>query len=274
MECPYVPESNRPFTVFTRDLRSRENLDAYIAVVLGVVLAVLGVLGVVRFELLASGILLTMSFVVWAALANRHAMTNLKASVERLQSPNQILRFAEYPDPSIRSQIRAAKEISLSGLSMFRFFPVFFADIEEALRTGATLRVLLTDPHSAAVEMASFRSEMNLTPEIERQRILGTMTFLAHQISQLPNTKIEVRLCPYLPPYSITIINPADSNAKAYCHARLLPFRSPSLKAPLIIPDPNHDSLWFQFFESQFQKLWDASSQETLALRQPEHSGA
>jgi hypothetical protein len=49
---------------------------------------------------------------------------------------------------------------------------MFWGDIQEALDNGAKLRVLLADPHSVVVEMASFRSESRLTSDIERKRIL------------------------------------------------------------------------------------------------------
>jgi hypothetical protein len=247
--------------VILRDLRSRENLDAYVAIVLGVVLATLGILGKARFELLASGILLTISFSVWAALANRHAIGELKLYIQQLRRPNPILRFAEFPDGSIKNELRAAKEISLCGLSMYRFFPMYFVDIEEALSKGATLRVLLLDPDSDAVEMASFRSDTHLSVELERQRIIGTINFLRHRISELPNVKIEVRMYRYLAPYSIITVLPSDSQSKGYCHARILPFRTPALRAPLIIPDPDADAAWFKFFSDQFESLWNASSE-------------
>jgi hypothetical protein len=183
-----------------------------------------------------------------------------KASLGRLPTADGILRFAEYPDNVLRPKLRAANEISLSGLNMFRFLPMFFGDIEEALDNGAKLRVLLADPDSFAVEMASFRSESRLTPDIERKRILGSIEFLKHQIGLHPTADMQLKLSSYLAPYSITVLRSGDPEVKAYCHARLLPFRRTSLRAPVIIPDPETDPAWFEFFEGQFEQLWDAAS--------------
>jgi hypothetical protein len=183
-----------------------------------------------------------------------------KASLGRLPTASAILRFAEYPDTLVRPNLRAAKEISLSGLSMFRFLPMFFGDIEEALKNGAKLRVLLSDPDGPVVEMASFRSDSRLTPDLERKRILGSIDFLKHQIGLNPTADIQLKISSYLAPYAITVVKSGDPQMKAYCHARLLPFRRTSMRAPLIIPDPDDDSAWFEFFENQFEQLWDAAS--------------
>lgn len=255
-----MPESRKLIAVIWGDLKSRQNLDAYAAIVVGFILGVLGLLGRVRFELLASGVLLLISSAVWTTLANRWALAELTSCLERTQWPSQILRFAEFPNNEIRARLRVAKEISLSGMSFYRFFPLFFDDIKHALLHGAVLRVILGDPDSAVVEMASFRSDTHCMPETERQRILDTMQFLQNQKSQLPDVKIELRKCPYLAPYAIAIVVPADARAQTYCHARILPFRSPSLKAPVVMPDPDIDKVWFEFFSSQFESLWGASS--------------
>lgn len=260
-----MPKHRKLVTIIWADLKSRQNIDAYVAILVGLVLGIFGLLGIVRFELLASGILLLISYAVWTTLVNRRAMTELTSYIEDTQWPSQILRFAEFPNNEIRDLLRVAKEISLSGLSFYRFFPLFFDDIKYALLNGAVLRVILADPNSGVAEMASFRSDTQTKPETERQRILNTLQFLSQQISMLPGIKIELRKCPYLAPYAITIVVPADPQAQIYCHARILPFRSPSLKAPVVMPNPDSDKLWFEFFLSQFENLWSASTKIDLS---------
>jgi hypothetical protein len=183
-----------------------------------------------------------------------------KTSLGRLPAADGILRFAEYPDNVLGPNLRSAGEIALSGLNMFRFLPMFWTDIEEALKNGAKLRILLADPESSAVEMASFRSESRLTQDIERKRILGSIEFLKHQIGLHATADIQLKVSSYLPPYSIAVLRPRDPQLKAYCHARILPFRRTSLRAPVIIPDPDTDSAWFGFIQGQFEEMWDAAS--------------
>lgn len=252
------------FSVIISDIRSRRNLEDYVAILFGLALSVLGVLGVVRFEILAAGILIVISSAIWSSLENRHEITDLKGLIQKSRLPNQILRFAEFPEAGIGEQVRQAKELCLSGVSLFRFFPMYYVDIKEALRKGATLKVVIADPDSAAVEMASFRSDDGLSPEMERQRISEVLDFIKQQMSKRPTPNLEVRICPYLVPYSIVILTPFDSKAKPYCHARLFPFRTSPQRAPLITPDPQTDEAWFHFFLSN-SKIYGAPRQGSLS---------
>lgn len=150
------------------DIRNGKNLDKYVAILLGLVLSVLSILGVVRFQFVAAGVLVVVSFVVWTSVESRHEISELKGLIRGSQLSNQLVRFAEYPEAGIGSQVRQAREICLSGVSLFRFVPLYFADIKEALRNGAVLKIVIADPDSAAVDMASFRSDDGLSPQLER----------------------------------------------------------------------------------------------------------
>jgi hypothetical protein len=186
-----------------------------------------------------------------------------------LNWPNRILQFGPPEEASIREQIRQAKGISVSGVSLFRFVPMFFEDIKQslgdkatqALGNGASLNLILANPYSAAVEMAAFRADDGITAEVERKRIITTVTYLGIYLTQYPDAKIKVRVCPYLVPFSIRIFVPSDPRVERRCRARLTPFKTPSLNAPRIISGDHTDAKWFQYFSDQFQRLWEASDE-------------
>lgn len=96
------------------------------------------------------------SFGIWASLENRHEISELKEKIETLTWPNAILSFADCPDNAVRDHLRHAKRISLSGLSFYRFIPMYSNDLLESLLNVATLEIILSDPASDAVKMASF----------------------------------------------------------------------------------------------------------------------
>jgi hypothetical protein len=175
------------------------------------------------------------------------------------QTASDILRFADYPNDSLRPQLRAAKDIALSGLNLSRFFALFWLDIESAIANGARLRVVLVDPDSLAVQMASIRNESERTPDRERQKIVEALELL-HSLRKKFPAAIEVRLTSYLAPYSIIVLRCDDPKIDAYCHARLLPFRRSSLRAPIIVPDPHINASWFEFFETQFELQWNLAT--------------
>ncbi len=55
------------------DLRQGENLDIYITVIIGIILAILGLLDVIEFNLLAAGILMTISSIAGSLLSVRRS---------------------------------------------------------------------------------------------------------------------------------------------------------------------------------------------------------
>src|SRR5205823_1943175 len=118
-----------PFAVVVADILSRQHLDAYVAIVIAYVLAGVGLYSSVRIEILAAGILMIMSFIVRTAVDGRHRLIELLQSVDSHRS-NSLLKFADFPDAALRPQLRAASEMSLSGLTFHRFFPLYGYDIE------------------------------------------------------------------------------------------------------------------------------------------------
>ena len=78
-------------TIFREDLGNRENLEAYVAILLAVVFAVLGIFGVVSTEILGAVILLALSFLVFNSLANRRTIKRFEAAVNEIRAPEESL---------------------------------------------------------------------------------------------------------------------------------------------------------------------------------------
>ena len=223
--------------------------------------------GAISLEVMAPAILMVLSFVVWAALANRQDLAEVAVSMQQMHGSGRILRFANYPDPGLRDHLRGAKDIDLSGLNFHRFFPLYLPDVEHALRNGARLRVIITDPDGAAMDMASFGSENRVDTETERSRVQATINLLRNQQERRPETDLELRKCSYLAPYALAVVRPKDPDRDYYYHARVLPFRSSSMKAPTIVPETG-DRDWIDFIEHQFENLWEASTRVDLDSRE------
>lgn len=247
------------WNVIIGDLRAKRHLDAYMAIVLGLGIFVLTVLGKASIDVVTAGVLLVTSFCVWESLGNRHDLASLRELIGKGGTSN-ILRLGFHPDPqAVGQHLRSARQIDLCGVSLFRLIPLTYPHIAEAVSNGAKLRVIVSDPNSAAVEMASLRSPDGVTPADERQRIIATLASLVRLMNHHPNRDIEVRICPLLFPCSIVSIVPADRTKTPYCHAAVLPFRSPALESPMFVPDPNREREWYEYLVSQFKSIWDAS---------------
>lgn len=242
------------------EIKEGKNIDIYIAIIVGISLSILGILSVIKYEIIAAVILLVLSFLLYELLSNRRLFSEIKSSIENITSDELILKMADFPDPIIAPKLKSAREIMIVGTSLFRFLAVFQSEIENALNNGASMKIIFADPDSSAINMASFRSSSGTPVHEERQRIISTIKLLRRLSTNIPKGKIEIRSFDYISPYSILIINSSDSKEKAYCQARLFPFRETSMKAPIIIADPNSKRHWFEYFYNQFSKMWEAST--------------
>jgi hypothetical protein len=251
--------------IIISDLRSHKNLDVYVAILINLALGICALFGLLRIDILAAAILV----MVWTALANRHQLSKAVTSINQNRE-GSVIKFTDFPDPNIRGRLRGAGEISLSGLSFLRLFPVWGDDIEYAVGQGATLKVIVADPDSSVPDMSSFRSTV-YTPEQIREHIVTAIAYIKQLRKKLPDSNIELKKYPYLAPYALAILQPKGRTSLPYYHARLLPFRSSSLLAPAIMPQPN-DRLWVEFIEAQFSSMWTAS--ETVDLDAAAASGS
>ncbi|MCB9437273.1 MAG: hypothetical protein H6673_09835 [Anaerolineales bacterium] len=160
-------------------------------------------------------------------------------------------------EPVTQQYIESAKEILVEGISLFRFIPAFYPNFERALTAGASMRVLMVDPNSPAMNYVAYRSTSHIPIETQRQRVISTLDLLQHLANETQTGGLELRVMDYMPPYGITIYHHATDPAKSSCSVRLFTFRTPTPEAPTITPDPIDHEAWFNYFVEQFEKMWE-----------------
>lgn len=240
------------------DVINGENLDAYIAIMLAVVFTVLDLLDVVDFKVLGAAILLTLTLLVVGTLTNRRIFDKLKRTMDALSDQKEIVKRFQPPDSMVRERIRSARSVALSGISLYRFIPTFYVDIEYALQQGGKLRVMLVDPNDESIgDMLALRSPEGIPKATEQKRIQDTLDFLTNMRRRLPHADIEIRTLPYLMPYGINILEPrVGEAAEKWCFVRVHAFKASTYESPVLSPEPVSHERWFRFFEEQYDNMW------------------
>lgn len=180
--------------------------------------------------------------------------------------PNTILSILAPLEPEQRQLTRSARSISTLGITLFRLLPAFQYEFCEMLANGGQLRVLLVDPRSTAIKMASLRSDLGTPVTTQQKRVEDMLELLSRWKTKISNANIQVKLLNFLPPYGITIIYPRVDTDDAFCLVRLLTFRTSTSTAPTIRPDPIKEAYWFEFFFEQFEKMWEFSKPYELLI--------
>ncbi|WP_315788286.1 hypothetical protein [Fischerella sp. JS2] len=157
---------------------------------------------------------------------------------------------------SIEPDLSQAKYIGFAGAVLSRTLRDYSAILEERLRVGAKVRIILMDPNSTAPDQAVLRSKGissrqfyidSLRPTLERVGILANSS-----------VQIELGLLPYKPAFGIVVIDPDEPYGRII--VEMYPHHSDSFALTFEL-QPNRDSHWYKYFREQFDTLWNGCNQ-------------
>ena len=142
------------------DIISGKNLDAYIAILFGVILTLLDIFDLTSTDVVGPGILLVLTFLVFGSLANRRAIRRFENSVSKITPQDDLFGTIEFPGETLGRILRESKSIGLLGISLYRMISLYYTDVQFALEQGGELKILLVNPESPAIEMVAFRGTL------------------------------------------------------------------------------------------------------------------
>ena len=200
------------------DLRKGENIDLYLTIAAAVAFVALNLAGVASTALLAPLTLAVLALLAVTSLGNRHRMDELLA--QREQSLDDFF-LEEFP-PSYKTDLEAAEELWLVGVSLHRTVTANYALFERKLQQGHRLRVLLVHPDGAGLEMAVARGYTRRDVEKKRQEIRYVLDLLCDLRQGAPG-RVEVRTIQHPLAYGSAGRQPRQRRGRALPGALLLP---------------------------------------------------
>lgn len=138
------------------------------------------------------------------------------------------------------------------GVSLERTIRNNYAALEEKLRRGDSIRVLVVDPNSAASEIAANRVYVNVDVERTRNGIQATLKSLSN-LKQTTLGKLEIRIVDYPPSVGGFVMDP--ETAQGVLYLKHYTFKMPDEDIPRFVLRPK-DGYWYKFFTQQAQILW------------------
>lgn len=249
------------------DIRRGRNLDIYLTVVIAGVISTLGTFSIVKQEVISSAILATLALVAISVLQNRNEGVDIKYTLAKLQDDYSSAEsfLHKYNVNQLRDLIPTAQSAFFWGVNYRRTITLWDFGLEQALKNGATLRFLLAKPNSSTLEMAAFMRKLNATKDKESLELQNSITQLAG-IGFAANAidRIQIKVIDYLPPWSITTINPQSPSGRM--SVILYTFRTSSEERPTFQLVAEKDRNWFNFFLEQFETVWNEA--EAIELSQ------
>lgn len=239
-------------TNILEDIKRGENLDAYAGIILSLVFGALGSIGIAKFEVIASAILAALALTITGIISIKRIIG------ERSTKKIDYLPVETYSVPT-EEYIRKfgeAKEICIFGISLYRFFGMISFQLENALSSGGTVRIVLMTPEGQAIKLLSQRSRQGTAWEVEKFRVEQTISAIERLALRYPKAKLELRTIDYIPMFGITILKSRFPNENPNIYLKHLPFKQPTQVAPTILPS---EGKWSTYFITEFENVWDSS---------------
>lgn len=271
---------SKPLKALVDDLRTGSNLEIYIASLIGAVVAGLGLFGVIEPEVLSATVLLVLSVVSWSLLTTRRHMDMVASSADEIAhqlaainprlAPEISLRL-EYPD--FTPLLAKSSSIAILGSSLSSITHYWTA-FEEALSRGATLRLLVNEPTHENAQVLVYRSYTTHEGQIHSQadldqltsaEVATTLDTLARRLNRLQllgrgedeHTNLTIGTIAGPAPFGVALFGIPGEPSEVF--VKLLPFRVPTGRYPVIALRSDRSPKWVDYFQQQFDALWSSS---------------
>ena len=232
------------------DIRSGENIDLYLTVVVAASLATLNIFGVAPQSLLSPITLGVLALLAITSLGNRYRIERLVSAFSR--SADSFF-MEEFP-PGVKNDFAEASETWLIGVSLSRTVKTYYSQIERKLGQGHTIRVLLVHPAGAGVEMAVSRNYARRDVALKSGDIHNTLQHLC-DIRQNTPGKLEIRTIQSPLTYGAIVVDPNAASGALYLEHYC--FRVSTESLPRFVLRAS-DGRWYDFFKKEMSTLWEA----------------
>lgn len=227
------------------DILAGRNLEAYVVTIIGVALVVLGILGNTNIELSLTVIIAALALLVFKTTTPEKAIVDVDSV---LQDRNDFGPF--------RDTVHGRRRVWIYGPSSVN---ALREDIErEVLDKGGEVRIMLQDPDSTAIDYLRDQLDTRDPRANLRGDLESSLRLLRHLLVATPGGKLQCRLLPYSPGFSMVIVDPDSRDGQIVLE--FLGFRYEHVKQRMhVIIRREESPRWFDHWLAQYQRMWDAA---------------
>ncbi len=233
------------------DIQKGQNIDLLLTIVVSFALVIVNLLGVTSPNLTSSLTLAVLGLIALSSLESRYKSEELLNRIEHAKGSF----FQNSFPPQIKQDIKDAKELWLIGVSLSRTVKSYYSDIEQKLRNEYSVRVILTHPAGASLEMSVLPVYGNKSLEQRKAEILGSLETLCDLQKKYPH--LQIKTSGHYIGHGVIAINPNDNKGKLYIENH--PFKMPGGSRPKFVLEAK-DGEWYDFYKQEMFVVWDNCS--------------
>lgn len=241
------------------DIRDVENYDLYLGLLAATIVILLDLLSVPMQGAMDSVTLAILALVTVGLLGNRWRLEQLQQATGA-RHPTLLDQ-----DAGVDGLFREAREIWLLGISRSTTIARQFPVLEEMLRRGGKIRVLIIDPLGNGPMLAGDRHYVPTDEDRCRaiiRRALSDLSCLRQFGTQADS--LEVKTLDFVPSFGLTLFDPDTQHGAIqvilYNHAVET---TPIVPQLLLSP---HDHPWYRFYRKQMDTLWQRAAEYSWTI--------
>lgn len=238
-------------------------LDLYLTTLVAVVVGTMGMLDLASTGVIAGATLTTLGMLTTASLTGRLQLRRLNATAveltaltrEGLGGPPSADRLLTTSRAGLESDLRAAGEIAIIGVTLGRTLRNQLIELRACLHRGGVVRIALIDPSDGTVAEAARRSTIPDTPEIFAHRLRPSLDLLRELALSAGPGRLELRLVGFVPAVGLLMIDPDEAHGQVRVDIYSHRFAAPEPTLALLA---GRDPVWYRHFRQEFEQIWSA----------------
>jgi hypothetical protein len=241
------------------DLLKGENLDSYVAIALGFVLAGWGIFGKIQQDWLNNLSILTLTLLLIGTLKNRYLLQDAGKSLQDIWKPDAshaLKDRAEY-DP-LEDRLSGAKEVFVVGRHLLGFLGYNKDVIRKFAKTGCYFRFVLLDP--GIIQDGTSKADI--------RRALS----IIQQLSRDCPGRFRVRLAQSILPLAVFAVGIDTPDGLIQVQPHPL-FQETDHRPHFDLLASSSQTRWYDHYREQIGLLWENSVEGALDMVQDAQLG-
>jgi len=231
------------------EMRRGENIDLYVTVIVAITLVVLNLAGLAPQSWIAPLTLAVLGLLAIAILGNRYKVEEVLCNLT--QMPGRL--FVDKFPASLENDVERSTKLWLVGITLSRTLKTYYSTLEQKLRKGGIIKVLLVHPDGMGCKMAVMRIYPRGDLEFTQSQIRGVLNYLC-DLKRIAPDNLEIRTIDYPLAFGAFAIDPETTSGVLYIEH--YPFKTVGGAMPKFVLQAR-DGRWYDFFKAEIQTLWE-----------------
>lgn len=235
------------------DLRFGKNIENYIIIVMVFIIIVLDTFNLGNDSWIANVTLAILALIALGRITDANRLDKIDKKISQV---NQAKFLQEFPEELV-DDMRYTTDLWIVGITLSRTINTHYSLFKRKLDEGASIKILLVEPASAATQIAAFRDRRGRQQSSYDKAVRSTLNDFC-RLKASTQGKLEIKTINSSFSFGYYAINPNTPQGKIYLEH--YSFKSEEGDVPKMILKRTDGFVYSSFLE-QLNNLWDFATE-------------